>query len=71
MLTFIVTTILYLFAGCPDPDKGVTHPDLDAVLRDLETPAPTSPPKAVPTPAPKRALPPRRFEGRPFGGGAL
>jgi hypothetical protein len=32
----LFTACIYAFAGCPDPEKGVTHPDLGKVLRELE-----------------------------------
>ena len=73
MLTFIVTAILFVFAGCPDPDKDVTHPDLDAVLRELETPIATDarPARTTPAPTPRR-MPEHRYGAhRPFGGGSL
>lgn len=73
MLTLIVTAILFAFAGCPDAEKDVTHPDLDAVMRELETPVARvveDAGKVLPKRSP-RAERPRRFERQPFGGGSL
>ena len=70
----ILTGILYVIAGCPDPDKGVTHPDLESVLRELDAPYDAAVERA------ERALPeaPKKPQKRaeraarhPFGGGEL
>lgn len=71
MIAFVVTLVLWLFAGCPDAEKGVAHPDLDAVMAELETPvagAVKDAGKALPKAQPKRE---RRARRRPFGGGEL
>lgn len=70
MLTFIVTLVLWLFAGCPDPNEGVEHPDLDALMVDLETPigAVRDAGKEIARPSPAR---PSRPAHKPFGGGSL
>lgn len=67
MLTFIVTLVLWLFAGCPDPNEQVEHPDLDALMADLETPVRDAGREIV-RPSPAR---PSRPSHKPFGGGSL
>ena len=64
----LFTGILFAFAGCPDPDKGVTHPDLGAVLRDLDAPYDAAVQRV------ERALPSaptKPGKRHPFGGGEL
>lgn len=67
----LFTAAVYAFAGCPDPEKGVTHPDLGKVLRELDGDYGDAAAKV------KRALPsapkplPKRSYRDEIGGGSI
>lgn len=70
----ILTGILYVVAGCPDPDKDVAHPDLGAMLHELDAPydaAVKRVERALPATPKAPSKRQQRAARHPFGGGEL